>query len=97
MDTKEWGRGFWLLIWIILYDESLFPSLTEVKKYLDVITRNLPCDVCRSHIAEHLKNFNIMSSQSREEMKEFFLYVYSRTNTSGNKTVTKFDKQSILG
>jgi hypothetical protein len=85
MDTKEWGKGFWLLIWIILYDEKLFPDLIEVKKFLDVIARNLPCDVCRSHIADKISKHNIMSTASRDELKEFFFYVYKSTSTSYNK------------
>lgn len=92
MDTKLWGRGFWLLIWIILYDEDLFPDLTEVKKFLDMITRNLPCDMCKTHIAEKLATHNIMSTTSRSELREFFIYVYSSTNTSNNKIPTKYDK-----
>ena len=92
MDPKEWGRGFWAIIWIILYDVELFPSLTEVKKYIDVITRNLPCDFCKSHVAERMQKYNIMSTESRDVMTEFFLWVYSTTNESGNKFNTRFDK-----
>jgi hypothetical protein len=92
MDQQKWGRGFWLLIWIILYDEKLFPDLVEVKHFIDVITRNLPCDMCKSHVAEKIKQNSIMSNASREDLREFFIHVYSTTNTSGNKIVTQYDK-----
>ena len=85
MDPKEWGRGFWMLIWVILYNEKLFPHLIEVKKYLDVITRNLPCEFCRSHIAEKISKHNIMSSSSRESLKEFFIHVYKTTSSKGRE------------
>ena len=91
MDPKEWGRGFWLLIWVILYDEELFPDLIEVKKYLDLIIRNLPCDVCKEEAARKVKKYNIMSCTSRDTLKEFFTYVYSSTNTSNVRLRTSFD------
>ena len=85
MDPKDWGRGFWMLIWIILYDEYTFPDLIEVKQFLDVITRNLPCDLCKTHIAEKLQGNNIMSTDSRTDIIEFFKRVYNETNSSGNR------------
>jgi hypothetical protein len=93
MDQKEWGRGFWMLIWVILFDTNLFTSLTEVKKYIDVITRNLPCDMCREHIVEKMQKFDIISCNSRDEIIEFFVHVYSSTNTSNVNIKTKYDTQ----
>lgn len=83
MLPKEWGRGFWLVIWIILYDETLFPELDEVKEFLDVITRNLPCEMCQKHISEKIQKNNIMSSNSRNDIIQFFIDVYNQTNSSG--------------
>lgn len=93
MDVNEWARGFWMLIWVILYDEQLFPDLIDVKRFLDAITRNLPCDVCRSHIVEKISKHNIMSTASRDVLKEFFFYVYKTTSTSYDKKdiQTRFD------
>ena len=80
MDPKLWGKGFWMLIWCILYDEDKFPDLCEVKKYLDVICRNLPCVMCKEHITINIRDYDIMSSVDREEIKEFFIAVYERSS-----------------
>lgn len=84
MDPKEWGRGFWMLIWIVLYDEITFPNLNEVKHIIDVITRNLPCDVCKEHFAKRIQDRNIFSTYDRVSLKKFFAEVYNTTNTSKN-------------
>lgn len=83
MDTKLWGRGFWLVIWIILFDERTFPDLTEVKEYLDLINRNLPCDECKQHIAKSSQEANIMSASNRNQIRKFYADIYNKTNTSG--------------
>lgn len=97
MDPREWGRGFWMIIWIILYDSNKFKTLTDVKKYLDVITRNLPCDVCKSNISTEISQCHIMSSNSREEIIEFFLHIYKKTSTTAKKLTsipsTKYDTE----
>ena len=91
MDPKLWGKGFWMLIWCILYDEDRFPNLYDVKRYLDTICRNLPCDLCRDHIQEKITEYNIMSSNSRDDIREFFMFVYS--TSSGNKLSISLDKK----
>jgi hypothetical protein len=78
-DNMVWGKGYWLLIWNLLYDEVRFPNLIEVKQYLDLVTRNLPCSDCREHVKVNIKNYNIMSSTDRKYIQEFFIAVYNKT------------------
>jgi len=79
-DSMIWGKGYWLLIWTVLYDTKRFPLLTDVKEYIDLIARNLPCGDCRNHIMSHMNTYNIMTgNDDREFIKKFFIRVYMAT------------------
>lgn len=94
MDPRLWGKGFWMIIWCILYDTEKFPTLCEAKEYLSLICRNLPCNMCRDHVISNMTKYNIMSKgnratsaieekKARDDIIEFFIAVY--LTSSGNK------------
>lgn len=94
MDPRLWGKGFWMIIWCILYDDEKFPTLCEVKEYLNLICRTLPCNMCRNHVLGNMTKYDIMSKgnrattaiekkKARDDIIEFFIAVY--LTSSGNK------------
>lgn len=96
-DNMVWGKGYWLLIWNLLYDENRFSNLIEVKQYLDLVTRNLPCGDCREHVRSNIKQYNIMSCNDRDYIKKFFMAVYNKTarhklNPKVVETLKDFDQ-----
>ena len=81
MNTKLWGRGFWYLIFLVLYNET---DVEQAKAILHSICQLLPCEECRSHIFENVKANNIWESNDIEYIRRFFIAVH---NNTASKTI----------
>jgi len=71
IDPAIWGKSFWNTIYYVVISYSDNPTNDDkvhVKNFLESLQFVLPCETCRDHFAENLKNFpitdNVLSSRS---------------------------------
>jgi len=75
MDPKLWGRGGWILIFVILH--RYMNDLDKCKQSLNLICNMLPCEKCKSHTLHAMTINNILSSNDWLYIKHFFIALYN--------------------
>lgn len=95
MDPELWGPKLWFFLHTISFEYPDNPS-SEIKKYHIDFFKNirgvLPCDICRTHYTEFIKNNPIENYlDNKDSLIRWVLKCHNNVNKLNNKPEWSYD------
>jgi hypothetical protein len=89
MPPEVWGPFFWHTMHIVALGYPKAPTYAEkkaAKEFYESLTMLIPCSICRTHYAEHLKEKPITPFlDTRQDLFVWTVDLHNRINKSLNK------------
>ena len=87
MEPNIWGPHAWLFLHTITLNFPDNPTKEEKEKYKQffiLLSDVLPCDKCKKHYLENIKNFPI-NVDSKESLTKWLFTIHNEINIINNK------------
>lgn len=96
MDSELWGPKLWFSLHTISFEYPDKPTHELKNAYINFfrsLKSILPCDICKTHFSEFLKNNPIENSLSdKEALIRWVLKCHNNVNTLNNKPEWSYEK-----
>ncbi|AVD69200.1 ORF081 [Saltwater crocodilepox virus] len=90
MDPRYWGRGFWTLIFALIYKYR--HDVEACKQRVRNVIELMPCFECREHALEAMTNNNVMSSKDVNYVFYFFVGLHNALERDGSPRVISLER-----
>jgi hypothetical protein len=89
MDQMIWGPSMWITLHFISMCYPVKPTRTDIKihsNFIKSLSDILPCNICKKHFSDILKNININEVlSSKETYMKFFHDVHNNVNIDNGR------------
>ena len=81
--SKRWGTPTWYFLHTLpekIYDNCYSKMSNDVCIFFELILKNLPCPLCRSHAIDYLKKYNIYKVVTKDGMINYMFNFHNWVN-----------------
>lgn len=93
MEPEVWGPPAWTFLHSVTLNYPENPTIKDKENYnnfFNLLGEILPCDKCKRHYKENIKEMPI-KLESREEITEWLFNIHNKVNESNGKSLYKYD------
>ena len=96
LGPDSWGPHAWKFIHIVALAYPIVPTTEEqltYKHFFTIIGDIIPCNICREHYKQHLKNNPITDDilSTRKKLLHWTIDIHNEVNKLNNKPVYDYD------
>lgn len=97
MRPEIWGNHAWILLHSITLDYPENPTnndKTNILNFINSLQYVLPCEKCRVHFQNHLKNNNLTNDilSSKKKFINWMIDIHNQVNKSTGKKILSHDE-----
>ena len=97
MTSKEiWGNAVWYLFHTLAYKLKNKNHIPELVVQIIEICNNLPCEICRGHSLELLKQSNIKNINDKNQLINFLFEFHNIINKKIGNPIFTIDEHNQL-
>lgn len=89
MNPKIWGKSFWFMLFTVAFNYSNNPNNYEKMHYIQFYAHFqyiLPCEICKTHYAEKLKQINTDDVfASKKSLINWLVQIHNEINQQNNQ------------
>jgi len=86
MDPLVWGEKLWTYIHCVAAVSKTPQQRRDFVDFVEILARTLPCDKCKQHFRQNLRNINIQNYMKNEETLFMWTYLmHDAVNAAQNK------------
>ena len=95
MEPNIWGKHAWIFLHSVSMNYPDNPSKLDkdrYKNFFESIQYILPCEICKTHYANHINKIPINTAlNSRRDLVEWLINVHNEVNKYLNKPILSYD------
>ena len=93
MDAKVWGPHAWKFLHTITLNYPENPTdqnKADYKNFFEILSEVLPCEKCRLHYKENIKELPI-NLESKEELTKWLFNIHNKVNLLNGKELYNYN------
>jgi hypothetical protein len=93
-DEMTWGRATWFLFHSLaekVKEERFLEIKKELCNNIYRICNSLPCEICRKHALEYIKNINFDNIKTKTDFKKMLFNFHNVVNKNKNYHIFKYE------